>query len=639
MQQPQADATRARDARGAARAEWRVPAAPEHLRELRAGVLAFAGSHDLPDDRLADIALAVTEAATNAVLHAFVDQEPGTVRVVAEAGPGELRVRVIDDGRGMQPRPDSPGLGLGLPTIAKLAERMDVLEGEHGRGTEVAMTFAAPGVQGAAPEAPRERDLRLLAQAGALAESGGWQGLGVERLADLVVGELGDICTVDVLGEDGPFRRIAARVDGEPELTAWLAGNAPVQYEGSPAFFALRHGEPAMIEFEPGRTADEPGESEARSRAARLGLRWWLGVPLPAEGRVLGVLSVGGRADRPRPDEATVELIAELARRAAGGLANARIVAELQRTRRRLELILGALAEAVTVNDADGRVVYANPAAADLLGASSVGELLAAEPGELAQRFVTTREDGSPLRMDDLPGRRVLAGRSAEPLLLRSVERRTGRVRWTLTKATALEDDGRLAVNVIEDVTESTEAARRLRLLADAGEVLGSSLDHGRTLEQIARLVVPGLADWCAIDLLGEDGTLDRVALAHADPEKVAFGRALQERYPPDLGADAGVAAVLRTGETVLLGEITDDVLVAGARDEEHLRLLRAVGMRSGLVVALRTFDRTLGALTLVSSESGRVFTEADADTATELARRAAYAVENARLYTLRSAP
>lgn len=436
--------------------EWRVPAVPEHLAALRAGVVAFAREHGAGEEELAAIALAVSEAATNAMLHGFVGREPGTVRVVAAAGPGEVRVTVTDDGRGMQPRTDSPGLGLGLPTIGKLTARMDVRAGPGGAGTEVAMTFAAPEVHGPAREGHEARDLRLLAAAGEIGEAaGGWQGLGVERLADLLVGELADVVTVDVLGDDGPFRRLTARVDGDEELSAWLAGNAPLDHPGSPFFVALRAGRPTLVELATGEAAADPAEAEMRARARRLDVDWFLAVPLPAGRRVLGVVGLGGREGRPSPDARTIELVAELARRAAASLAEARVLAELHRSRRRFERILATLAEAVTVTDEDGNVHYANQAAADLLGVTSPEEVVAAAPGELAARFTFEREDGSPVPLTDLPGRRVLEGRPAEPLLVRAVERATGRVRWTLTKATLLEEDGlRLAVNVIEDVTD-----------------------------------------------------------------------------------------------------------------------------------------------------------------------------------------
>src|SRR3954471_24759628 len=139
-------------------AEWELPAAPTSVSAIRAGVREFARVHGASDGLLIDLALAVTEAVTNSVVHAFIDREPGIVRTHIQAAPDELVVVVTDDGRGMQPRADSPGLGLGLPTIASLTTTMD-MHAAPGGGTVVTMCFAAPGVRGPARRAPREAEL------------------------------------------------------------------------------------------------------------------------------------------------------------------------------------------------------------------------------------------------------------------------------------------------------------------------------------------------------------------------------------------------------------------------------------------------------------------------------------------------
>ena len=304
-------------------------------------------------------------------------------------------------------------------------------------------------------------------------------------------------------------------------------------------------------------------------------------------------------------------------------------------TGRRLDAILGALAEAVTVHDQHGKTIYANQAAARLLGAESIEEVLAAAPGELAARFVITGEDGRPIGEHDFPGRKAILGGAAEPMLTRSVQRTTGESYWLLTKATVVNDEhgNPLAVNVIEDVTEAKEAELRQRFLVGATQVLSSSLDYDETLERIAWLTVPTLADWCGVDLL-EGGEVERVALAHADPDKLGIGRMLAEEYPPDLAAEAGIGEVLRSGKSQLYPDIPDEMLVAGARDERHLELIRALGMRSAMVVPLKSGAATIGALTFVNADSGRAFDADDLAFAEDLAARAATAADNARLYT-----
>ena len=175
---------------------------------------------------------------------------------------------------------------------------------------------------------------------------------------------------------------------------------------------------------------------------------------------------------------------------------------------------------------------------------------------------------------------------------------------------------------------------RRMTFLAEAGQLLGSSLDYNRTLRRLAQLCVPRLADWCAIDILGPGGEIERLAVAHQDPEKVRWARELQERYPPDRNAQRGVANVLRTGEPEFLPTIPQELLDEAIGDDEELRrIVDELGLTSSIAVPLNARGRTLGALSLVTAETHPPFTKADFDLAIELARRAAVAVDNARLY------
>ena len=182
-------------------------------------------------------------------------------------------------------------------------------------------------------------------------------------------------------------------------------------------------------------------------------------------------------------------------------------------------------------------------------------------------------------------------------------------------------------------LAEAEISARRLALLAEASTLIASSLDYKATLASVARLVVPRIADWCAIDVLEEDGSLQRLAVAHTDPARVALAHELQRRYPVDMNASQGMAQVLRTGEPALVAEVSDELLAAMARDAEQLRVLRALGLRSAMLVPLQARGRVLGAITFAMAESGRRYGPADLALAEDLARRAGLAVDNARLY------
>jgi signal transduction histidine kinase len=180
---------------------------------------------------------------------------------------------------------------------------------------------------------------------------------------------------------------------------------------------------------------------------------------------------------------------------------------------------------------------------------------------------------------------------------------------------------------------ERARAERDRELLARAGEVLAGSLDFQETLDQVVRLPVPELADWCAI-YFSEDGMRLRVAaLAHEDPERVAQGFETDRLFPLEPDARSGPAWVFRTGEPQLLTDVPEDRLAALARSPEHLRRILALGLRSLIHVPLVGRSGSLGVMTLGTTGNRPRFTPKDMPVAQELVRRAALTLENARLY------
>lgn len=180
------------------------------------------------------------------------------------------------------------------------------------------------------------------------------------------------------------------------------------------------------------------------------------------------------------------------------------------------------------------------------------------------------------------------------------------------------------------------EAARNyLSFLVDANSLLASSLDYRTTLSRVAQLAVPKIADWCVVDILEEDQSIQRLATAHIDPAKVKLAYEVERRYPSDPNATRGIPQVLRSGTPEIYAEIKDNVLEESARDPEHLRILRELGLRSVMIVPLIARERIFGAITFVTAESGRHYAEEDLLFAQDLARRAALAIDNARLYSI----
>ena len=309
-------------------------------------------------------------------------------------------------------------------------------------------------------------------------------------------------------------------------------------------------------------------------------------------------------------------------------------------TRAQLEAMLRGVADAVTAQAPDGRLIYANEAAVKTLGFESREALQAAPPTEVLGRFEIFDEAGRPFPIGDLPGRRALEGHEAPEAVVRFRVRATGEEQWAAIKANPIRDRGgdvSMAINVIEDITAHKRSELSQRFLSRSSHVLSGWLDSDELLTRVARLAIPEMADWCAVDLLKADGRLERVELAHADPALREQALELSRRYPPSAGTPGGAHEVMHSGEPTLFAEVSDELLRSVTRSEEHYDLLRTLGVRSGIVVPMRTRDRTLGALTFATGLSGRRYDEYDVEVAHELARRCATALDNNRLYSERS--
>jgi PAS domain S-box-containing protein len=319
----------------------------------------------------------------------------------------------------------------------------------------------------------------------------------------------------------------------------------------------------------------------------------------------------------------------------------------------RLQTTLLSIGDAVIATDDQGRVSFLNPVAQKLTGwneADALGKDLPTifnivnqetrEPVEnpyskvirtggvvgLANHTIVIGRDGTECPIDDsgAPIRNDNGDIIGVVLVFRDV---TERVRADREREELLQRE--------QQARADAEAAQqRFAFLAQASEVLSSSLDYRTTIASVARLAVPEMADWCAVDLASDSGTLERLAVEHVDPAKVQWAHELQRRYPPDPNAPTGAYHVMRTGQPEFYPEISEEMLQAAGVDEEQLQIIRDIGFTSAIVAPMATPERTLGVLSLVTTaESGKRFDESDVALARELARRAALAVVNARLY------
>src|SRR4051812_9082940 len=210
--------------------------------------------------------------------------------------------------------------------------------------------------------------------------------------------------------------------------------------------------------------------------------------------------------------------------------------------------------------------------------------------------------------------------------------------RWLHSRARAVRGpDGQIEriTGLLSDVTERRYREDAHAFLDAASQVLAASLDPVQTLQEVAELAVPRLADWCAVQLAtDEPGGLEQLAVAHVDPEKVKWAHELQERYPPDPDSPTGAPAVIRSGRSELYPVIDTALLEAAALDDDQIDLVRELQMHSVMVVPLAARGRTLGAITFVWAESGRQYSSRELELAEELGRRAGLALDHARLYT-----
>ena len=303
-----------------------------------------------------------------------------------------------------------------------------------------------------------------------------------------------------------------------------------------------------------------------------------------------------------------------------------------------LRTVLSHIDDGVTVQDPSGRLVFVNDAAARLSGFASAEEMLAADIDSLISSFEMSNEDGTPLTLDDLPGRHALDGQHAPPLIVRSRVPGTREQRYSRVAArTVTGPDGRVryVVNTFHDITDLKHNEASLAFVVQAASSLATSLDYTETLRRVSQLAVPAMADWCVVDVSEPGSPPERVAVWHRDPEKRALAEELQRRYPPPPPTPEALE-LLRRGEPTIRDirpEMLERSAAEAGHDADYLRMMRILDPHQVLYMPLTIADRVIGSILLLSAESGRRFGDDDLAYARLLARPAALAVENAKLY------
>jgi PAS domain S-box-containing protein len=433
-------------------------------------------------------------------------------------------------------------------------------------------------------------------------------------------------CTLYILDATGKSLELIGQQGCAEEVVEKIRRISNV--EGNPATFAtLQSGQAVWAESEADYAGHYPELANTKADAPRAKAFW--SMPLMVEAQAVGLLGMGFYQPRPFADDER-EFVETLVKQCAQALWRAVRYEREDEARRWLNTTLVSIGDAVIATDSTGHITFMNRIAETLTG---FGET-EARGWPLERVFsIFAEKTGEPV---ENPVEKVLKEGAVVGLANHTLLRTKSGAEIPIDDSGApiRSEDGTVlgVVLVFRDATRDKRERDQREFLAAAGEALvSSSLNYQATLATVARLAVPILADWCTVDLKESDEVPPyQAAVAHVEATKVQLARELGEKYPPDPNARQGVPEVIRTGKAELYREIPAGLIESAARDEDHLRMLRALKLKSAMVVPLRGRRRTLGAMTFIYAESVRRYSAADLEFVQSFADRAALAIENA---------
>jgi len=500
-----------------------------------------------------------------------------------------------------------------------------------------------PGELEVAHAATRVAPFGFLAQAVTLLSASLDLETTLANVVRLAVPDLADWCGIDLFEADGSTRAIAG-LHSDPERQR-LLDELQRRYGGQRIGTMARVNETGRAELRAEVTdemlAASAHDAEHLDLLRAVGAQSYMVVPLRARGRVLGTMVLLSTDPSRRYGDEDLVAAEELASACALAVDNARLFTEARDAERRKDEGL-ALLDALFANapvglgflDTQLRYVRLNRKLAEINGRAidehlgrRVDDVVGGDLGtQVARDCMKVIERGEPLLDFEIAGDTVYPGR-----------RRVWLANYYPVRM-GLGGEVTGVGTVVQEITERKRVERRASFLAEASALMDQSLDTEVTLRNLGGIVVPELADWFAIDLIGPDQEIRRAAVAHSDPAKTALGWELARRFPARLEDEAGFGRTIRSGCSELLSQVPDHILeqVSGGRPE-YAEILRGLGLTSTMIVPLRARGRILGGMLLGAAESGRRFTASDLALAEELGVRCALALDNARLYQERS--
>jgi PAS domain S-box-containing protein len=376
-------------------------------------------------------------------------------------------------------------------------------------------------------------------------------------------------------------------------------------------------------------------------RVRKDGSLFWANVVITAlfdeQGTLRGFAKITrDLTEKKRSEESERRLLVEKAARQAAEESETKLRSSIEARQRaegalreseeKLRLLVDTIPQLAWMTDPDGKVVWFNRRWYDYTGSAPETVL-----GEGWKSIV------DPAVLPSVADRWEHSIRTGEPFdMVFPIRGAHGEWRSFLTRGRPLRDEqGRILYwfGTNTDITDRKRAEQTARFLADASAALSVLVDFDSTLQKVASLAVPHFADWVCVDVLENDGTLRRVAVAHVDPHKVQLARELHRRFPPDPQQRHGTWEILRTGKPELTSEVTPERLEESISDPELLATVRSLGLKSYIAVPLQVRGRVLGVISFMTAESGHHYDETDLAVAEDLASRAAIAIENSQLY------
>lgn len=374
---------------------------------------------------------------------------------------------------------------------------------------------------------------------------------------------------------------------------------------------------------------------EIKNVISSLGLTSYMGIPLKVNKRVIGVIVISSARKERIYTKEDLKFAEGIAERIAYAVENARLFKNLQQeldekikaqeAQAQMASYLDQTFDAVLLWEFNAiKIVYWNKGAEELYGYKKE-EAIGKKTHDLLKTI-------HPIPFFKIQSILLKEGRWEGELI--HITKNNGRRTISCKKVLFTEKNGaKYVLETNRDITERLRFENNLQFLSDSSKILASSLDYKTTLKNIAELAVPEIADWCSVEMKTKNG-IEQLAVAHIDPKKVKWAKELNKKNPPDPNSTTGTPNIFRTGKSEFYPEVTDEMLIAAAKDEKQLALLRKLMLGSVMMVPIKINNETIGVISFIVAESGNHYTKSDLAIAEELSVRAGLAIENARLYT-----